>query len=230
LSFIRNTYGSPRKCCKQKTYRKPKSFRCNTYKKHGGGGSSTPTFDSSTFNSSTLRLFHGEPFRRSLLSLFAPRVFHNSFAIKPFHTVLKNAGVIPPWSLYLKYYFNSSANSLLIPFPTFYLPTDFSPPDVPTFKRFDIRGGSFVLPSSLAFSHPMYSICPEQGGDIVAGRESQFAVLGLPVSDHFLRITLHGSRLPLPWPVTTTAPIPPSRHYPASWRGLSSAPTTKSSA
>jgi len=36
-SFICNTYASPRKCCKQKTYGPAKSFRCNTYKKHGGG-------------------------------------------------------------------------------------------------------------------------------------------------------------------------------------------------
>src|SRR6266446_4635992 len=36
-SFTCNTYGSPRKCCKQKTYRRANSFRCNTYKKQGGG-------------------------------------------------------------------------------------------------------------------------------------------------------------------------------------------------
>jgi hypothetical protein len=36
-SFIRNAYGPPRKCCKQKTYGKPNSFRCNTYKKPGEG-------------------------------------------------------------------------------------------------------------------------------------------------------------------------------------------------
>jgi hypothetical protein len=36
-SFIRNTYGFRRKCCKQKTYGKANSFRCNTYKKQGGG-------------------------------------------------------------------------------------------------------------------------------------------------------------------------------------------------
>jgi hypothetical protein len=40
-SFNCNTYGSPRKCCKQKTYAPAKSFRCNTYKKHGGP---LPTF------------------------------------------------------------------------------------------------------------------------------------------------------------------------------------------
>src|SRR6266436_3900878 len=33
-----NTYEPSRKCGKQRTYRKPKSFRCNTYKKHRGVG------------------------------------------------------------------------------------------------------------------------------------------------------------------------------------------------
>src|ERR1700719_4128023 len=37
-SFVCNTYGSPRKCCKQKTYGAAKFFRCNTYKKHRGWG------------------------------------------------------------------------------------------------------------------------------------------------------------------------------------------------
>src|SRR5713226_2630590 len=41
-SFSCNTYGSPYKCCKQKTYGQAKPFRCNTYKKQGGGG---PVFD-----------------------------------------------------------------------------------------------------------------------------------------------------------------------------------------
>jgi hypothetical protein len=35
-SFCRNTYESARKCCKQKTYSKPNSFKCNTYKKPRG--------------------------------------------------------------------------------------------------------------------------------------------------------------------------------------------------
>ena len=37
-SFNCNTYESPRKCCKQKTYGLAKPFRCNTYKNHRGGG------------------------------------------------------------------------------------------------------------------------------------------------------------------------------------------------
>src|SRR6266849_7078295 len=36
--FRFNTYEPSRKCGKQRTYRKPKSFRCNTYKKHRGWG------------------------------------------------------------------------------------------------------------------------------------------------------------------------------------------------
>src|SRR5882724_5829293 len=36
-SFSRNTYGPPRKYCKQKAYGRVKPFRCNTYKKQGGG-------------------------------------------------------------------------------------------------------------------------------------------------------------------------------------------------
>src|SRR5258706_6984614 len=39
-SFSCNTYASPRKCCKQKTYAQTKPFRCNTYKKRGVGNSS----------------------------------------------------------------------------------------------------------------------------------------------------------------------------------------------
>jgi len=38
-SFSSNTYRPPRKCCRQRTYTLVKPFRCNTYKKHGGGGS-----------------------------------------------------------------------------------------------------------------------------------------------------------------------------------------------
>src|SRR6266478_5116799 len=37
-SFSGNTCESPRKCCKQKTYGRAKSFRFGTYKKQGGGG------------------------------------------------------------------------------------------------------------------------------------------------------------------------------------------------
>jgi hypothetical protein len=36
-SFSCNTYGSPRKCYKQKAYGKANFFKCNTYKKQGWG-------------------------------------------------------------------------------------------------------------------------------------------------------------------------------------------------
>src|SRR5882762_11370942 len=37
-SFSCNTYGYPRKCCKQKTYSMVKLLRCNAYKKQAGWG------------------------------------------------------------------------------------------------------------------------------------------------------------------------------------------------
>ena len=43
-SFRCNTYGSPRKCCKQRAYVLAKPFRCNTYKKPGGVHLSLSTF------------------------------------------------------------------------------------------------------------------------------------------------------------------------------------------
>jgi hypothetical protein len=50
--FNYNTYKSPYKCCKQKTYAKANSFKCNTYKKQGGRCRSSafnlPTFQRST--------------------------------------------------------------------------------------------------------------------------------------------------------------------------------------
>src|SRR5229473_8499716 len=48
-SFSCNTYGSPHKCCKQKTYCRVKSFSCNTYKKQGGGGPASRRFDVQPF-------------------------------------------------------------------------------------------------------------------------------------------------------------------------------------
>src|SRR5882762_7409764 len=43
-SFTCNTYGPPRKCCKQKTYGLVKPFRC-TYKKTGGAGPAFPILE-----------------------------------------------------------------------------------------------------------------------------------------------------------------------------------------
>ena len=60
-SFRCNTYGSPRKCCKQKTYGLAKPFRCNTYKKTGGpilqAKRSSPCPTLPPFGDSDLRTF-----------------------------------------------------------------------------------------------------------------------------------------------------------------------------
>src|SRR5258708_16468222 len=63
-SFSCNTYGSPRKCCKQKTYDPAKPFRCNTYKIQGEGavGSDLPLYRSTftcRLSTSSAPLFHG---------------------------------------------------------------------------------------------------------------------------------------------------------------------------
>ncbi len=82
-SFSRNTYRSPRKCCKQKTYGMAKPFRCNTYKKQGGASFKPRVF-----------LF----LRRSLsllFSLFAPRAKANPFLSSDLRTLSKNSRVYP---------------------------------------------------------------------------------------------------------------------------------------
>jgi len=59
-SFSCNTYGSPRKCCKQKTYSMAKPFKCNTYKKQGG----TPFKPKLLLFPSLSRRFDVQTFRR----------------------------------------------------------------------------------------------------------------------------------------------------------------------
>src|SRR5712664_497074 len=91
-----NTYEISRKCCNQRTYRIAKLFRINTYKKHGGRGvlwlTRNPirisillalSFEGSDQRESKDLSSHptSRPALCSLFSLFAPRVFHNSFAI-----------------------------------------------------------------------------------------------------------------------------------------------------
>src|SRR5216684_8182376 len=67
-SFRCNTYGSPRKCCKQKTYGRDNSFSCNTYKKVGG------VHPSSQKPISLPKLFSSAPYLvTSLLPYFARR-------------------------------------------------------------------------------------------------------------------------------------------------------------
>ena len=82
-SFRRNTYGCPRKCCKQKTYGQAKLFRCNTYKKWGSRPSKQILF------------FCPRPVRLSL-----PPVFRTLFQV-PYPatslsaTLAKTAGCVP---------------------------------------------------------------------------------------------------------------------------------------
>ena len=61
--FISNTYALPRKCCKQKTYSIGNSFRCNTYKKHGGV------------------FFKPNPFRRHWLGGLFLLAFHSPYVL-----------------------------------------------------------------------------------------------------------------------------------------------------
>jgi hypothetical protein len=74
-SFSCNTYGSPRKCCKQKTYGHAKFFRCNTYRKHG---EPLPTFrpNSIAIVERRSRPDHvGDPVGTFILGLEAPVLF-----------------------------------------------------------------------------------------------------------------------------------------------------------
>ena len=66
-SFRSNTYDSPRKCCKQKTYSIAKSFKCNTYKKHRGVGRLWLTRNP----------FGARRFALSLEGIFAPNLQHS---------------------------------------------------------------------------------------------------------------------------------------------------------
>jgi hypothetical protein len=60
----------PAKCCKQKTYGIANSFRCNTYKKQGGGAPSPLGFDA-------------PPFSRSISSARPPVIFPPVAALSP---------------------------------------------------------------------------------------------------------------------------------------------------
>src|SRR5260370_814073 len=72
-SFSCNTYESPRKCWKQKTYRTAKPFRCNTYENTGGGCGGA--------------FFHFE-IRHSLLVTIL-----KSFLFTPLQTVLRHGSL-----------------------------------------------------------------------------------------------------------------------------------------
>src|SRR5260370_6508826 len=74
--------------CKQKTYGTAKSFRCNTYKKHGGGGPSFPFWNSS------LRTGHRHP-----RSFFSCTYALPILQLLSFHTHACNGGRTP-WQFF----------------------------------------------------------------------------------------------------------------------------------
>jgi hypothetical protein len=79
-SFSCNTYGTPRKCCKQKTYGPAKPFSCNTYKKQGGA----PSSQKSSSPCSTLPPFGGldlRTFQRASISTCFHLASHLPYAL-----------------------------------------------------------------------------------------------------------------------------------------------------
>ena len=99
--FSCNTYRSPRKCCKQKTYSLAKPFRCNTYKKQGGTSFKPkvllPAPLSRRSEAQTFGRFNGQASRR-VSGL--PPIFRTLFqvpypAIPLFATLTKTAGSHP---------------------------------------------------------------------------------------------------------------------------------------
>src|SRR5258708_37375076 len=74
----------PSYMCKQKSYGRAKSFRCNTYKKHGGGGLSFPFWNSS------LRTDHRHP-----RSFFSCTYALPILQLLSFHTHACNGGCTP---------------------------------------------------------------------------------------------------------------------------------------
>src|SRR6266404_2889664 len=87
-SFSCNTYGFPRKCGKQKTYGTAKPFRCNTYKKHGGGREIPPS--SERFNACFRPILFPFTLLRTLLQ--PPRTQLFCFQEIP-HSLAKTPGV-----------------------------------------------------------------------------------------------------------------------------------------
>ena len=103
-SFSCNTYGSPRKCCKQKTYSKTKPFRCNTYKKQGGTSfkpniflspSASRRSDLQTSGCSSVSQNHPLYFLH-LTDSPTQRTLLNSFGINPLCTLFIATEGVPP--------------------------------------------------------------------------------------------------------------------------------------
>src|SRR5437899_811316 len=81
-SFNRNTYGFPRKCCKQKTYGATKLFRCNTSLTRNTGGGCSRLWSSSLATEL-------KPFPFTLLRTLLRRKKINSFVFKRFRTLYR---------------------------------------------------------------------------------------------------------------------------------------------
>jgi len=111
-SFRCNTSEPPPMCCKQRTCAIPKSRRCNTYKKHRGGGPvmvnqtsgegclsrATIGNEGSLFTSDCRfrpcwKAFFPRQSLGLLLTLFTTRAFHNSFPFSGIRTLSKNSRV-----------------------------------------------------------------------------------------------------------------------------------------
>src|SRR6266850_679210 len=104
------------------------------------------------------------------------------------------------------------------------IPVTAAPSDSPTLRL--LNPSTLALSdhtsAALAFSSPMYSICPARD---LCSRAPGNVVGAFGICSHQSRIISHGS--PLPWPTTTAEQTNRRRNGPASWRALCSAPTTK---
>src|SRR6266850_123726 len=131
-SFTFNTCELSRKCGKQRTYRKPKSFRCNTYKKEGGGVlwlNQLPPVKIAVL--SFHPLMNCPLFPREKQSLSFHALTNCPFSIPFVLTFMhRMGGVGGSQAVFLKYYFN---------FPAARTAPAFGRPDAPTFQRFNVQ-------------------------------------------------------------------------------------------
>ena len=136
-SFTFNTCELSRKCGKQRTYRKPKSFRCNTYKKEGGGVlwlNQLPPVKIAVL--SFHPLMNCPLFPREKQSLSFHALTNCPFSIPFVLTFMhRTGGVGGSKAGFLKYYFN---------FP---IAHTFRPWDVRTFRRACCRFAAFPFPA-----------------------------------------------------------------------------------
>ena len=93
-------YGFPRKYCKQKTYVRTKSFRCNTYK---NTGEESPTFQRGCLSKLALTLSPTPYplFFHTLAHSPAQRHWRNSFPVNQLRTLFIATEGVPPLSPHL---------------------------------------------------------------------------------------------------------------------------------